>query len=564
MLHAEADDRSGAMMGSGVVGDVKFEAPGPGSWELDATHRGRRPVSPFTRELLTREAEAGSVDLLAKYGLPLERIRTQLVEGCLYLRPTGVGEGPVPKAPPPVWIMKIGARLHPEMRRRNRAAAQAWRERRWRTEVDDWFDRDRAAVVARNLALHRVDLSALDDHQLVAQVTERLQHFGTQARESFQAHGADLIPTGDFLAHCRRWGIADADAAALLQGSSPASIETAELLAPVARAIGAAGAPPKSIDEVRALGPEVAGAVDSWLELHGWRLVTSDDIDKPTLAERPNLQLAALLAAADPETTLRATPDAGPLRSVVPAGERAQFDSLLAEARYGMRQRDDSAGVRWNWSGGLLRRALLEVGRRLADDGRLEEAHQVVELRPDELGPLLLHHTGPSAREIAARAERRDLIEAAHAPDTLGDPEPAPPIDALPAAMARATTALMTVMEAEGLAATPGPGGLHGTGIGSTSYRGVARVATSADDALDRLEPGDVLIAPFTGPSYNSILPILGGLVVDAGGPMCHAAIVAREFQLPALIGVCGASAQVPDGALVELDPSTGTLRIID
>jgi pyruvate,water dikinase len=130
--------------------------------------------------------------------------------------------------------------------------------------------------------------------------------------------------------------------------------------------------------------------------------------------------------------------------------------------------------------------------------------------------------------------------------------------------MARATAALMTVMEAEGLAAERAEGVLTGTGIGHTTYRGVARVATTADDALDRLEPGDVLVAPFTGPAYNSILPILGALVVDAGGPMSHAAIVAREFTLPAVIGATDATARIPDGALVEVDPVIGRVRIID
>lgn len=564
MVTAMAERRSRGSLVEIEVDDVTFAAPGPGCWELDATHRGRRPMSPFTRDTLVREAEAGSEVLLAKYGLPLETIRGELVQGCLYLRPTGIGEGPVPKKAPPVWVMKLGARVHPEMRRRNRTAAQAWRERRWRIEVDRWFEYHRAEVVAKNLAFHRVDLFALDDEELVAQVTARLQHFATQVRETFKAHGADLVPVGDYLAHCRRWGIADADAAALLRGSSPATIETADLLAPVARAISEANEPPRSVAAVRALAPDVADAIDAWLELHGWRLVTSDDIDKPTLAERPNLQLAALLAAVDEGSRLRSAPDPTTLRSAAPAGERDRFDELLAEARYGMRQRDDSAGVRWNWSGGLLRRALLEAGRRLADAGQLEDGNHVVELTPEELSPLLLHRPGPSARDIAARAARRDRIEAAHAPDRLGDPEPPPPIDALPAAMARATAALMTVLEAEGLAATPVPGELSGTGIGVELYRGVARVATTTDDALDRLEPGDVLIAPFTGPSYNSILPILGALVVDAGGPMSHAAIVAREFALPALIGVTGASTHIPDGAVVEVDPTAGTLRIID
>ena len=146
-------------MGTGLD-DVTFAAPGPGQWELDATHRGRRPLTPFSRDVLTREAEAGSKVLLAKYGLPLETIRAELVEGCLYLRPLGIGEGPVPKKAPPVWLMKIGARVHPEMRRRNRTATQAWRERRWRIEVDQWFEHDRAEVVAKNLAFQRVDLSA--------------------------------------------------------------------------------------------------------------------------------------------------------------------------------------------------------------------------------------------------------------------------------------------------------------------------------------------------------------------------------------------------------------------
>jgi phosphohistidine swiveling domain-containing protein len=542
---------------------ITFEAPGPGAWELDATHRGRRPLSPFVRDALMQEMPAGSKVLVERYGLPLEGIRAELVHGCLYLRPTGLGEGAKPKPPPPVFIMKVVARLHPALRRRNRAAAQAWSEKRWRHEVDQWFDHDRAETVANNRAFQRVDVGALDDDRLVEQVRLLLAHFATQARRNLETHGGDLMPTGDFLAHCRRWGIPDADATALLRGSSPATVETAELAAPVAKAIADAGHTPTSVDAIRALDPRAAAAVDSWLELHAWRLVTSDDIDKPTLAERPNLQLAALLAATESPIG-DSPPDPALVRARVAAGDRVLFDELLGEARYGMRQRDDNAGIRWNWSGGLLRRALLEGGRRLVARGRLDQPEHVVELTFDELAPLLHDGTGPSPAAVAARATERDRIEAARAPDTLGDPEAPPPIEALPPAMARATAALMTILEAEGLASTASEETLTGTGIGNAIYRGVARVATSADDALDRLEPGDVLVAPFTGPSYNSIFPILGALVVDAGGPMCHAAIVAREFSLPAIVGATGATNRIPDGALVEVDPVNGSIRIID
>ena len=98
--------------------------------------------------------------------------------------------------------------------------------------------------------------------------------------------------------------------------------------------------------------------------------------------------------------------------------------------------------------------------------------------------------------------------------------------------MARAAIAMMTAFEAEGLTSDGASDQLCGTGVGDNVYRGPARVADHADDALDRLEPGDVLVAPFTGPSYNSVIPILGGLVVESRGSMCHAAIVARELGM--------------------------------
>jgi pyruvate,water dikinase len=103
---------------------------------------------------------------------------------------------------------------------------------------------------------------------------------------------------------------------------------------------------------------------------------------------------------------------------------------------------------------------------------------------------------------------------------------------------------------------------LHGIGIGDRTYRGRACVVRDAADAMDRLEPGDVLIAPFTGPAFNSLLPIVGALVVEEGGTMCHAAIVAREFGVPALIGAAGATT-IESGTSVVVDPTAGVIRVV-
>ena len=215
----------------------------------------------------------------------------------------------------------------------------------------------------------------------------------------------------------------------------------------------------------------------------------------------------------------------------------------------------------WNWPGGLLRRALIEAGRRLTDRALLLSPAHVAELFPGELTELLVGGTGPRASELADRAELRDRIEALPRPRFLGDPEAPPPVDALPAPMARMTAALMANLLAD--VTPPESQPLCGLGIGSEVYRGRACVVRGVAEALDRLQPGDVVIAAFTGPSFNSIVPILGAMVVEEGGALCHAAIVSREFGLTALIGVQGAMALVADGAMVEVDPVSGVLRLV-
>ncbi len=411
---------------------LTFEPPGPGQWELETTHHGLRPLSPFLRDTYRRAFEEGIVEPLQRYGLPLATVEAKFVHGCLYMRPLGIGEKPgsTPKGPPPALVMKLIARLHPELRRRAKTAERAFAQRIWRQEVDQWFDRDRSAQRAQNLALQAIDPGALDDAELATHLASVLAHFERSARRNLATHGGDLVPTGDLVAHCEAWGINANEAAGLLTGSSPGTVETAEMLRPVARAIQHNGVPASelgSVDDVRALGAEVRIAVDAWLELHAWRTVTSDDVDRPTLAEVPALQLASLLGATEKLDVVE--PDSAAVRERVPPEHRDSFDELLAEARYGHRQREDIRGLSWNWPCGLVRRGLMEAGRRLQAAGGLRDVSHVVELFPDELHGLLRGVGGPSAETLDERAAERDRIEATPPPRFLGEAEADPPLD---------------------------------------------------------------------------------------------------------------------------------------
>ncbi len=93
--------------------------------------------------------------------------------------------------------------------------------------------------------------------------------------------------------------------------------------------------------------------------------------------------------------------------------------------------------------------------------------------------------------------------------------------------------------------------------------RGRARVVTDPADPRG-LAPGEILVAPLTDPSWTPLFVAAEGVVVDVGAIMSHAVIVSRELGIPCAVSVTNATRRIPDGALIEVDGSTGTVTVID
>ncbi len=89
-----------------------------------------------------------------------------------------------------------------------------------------------------------------------------------------------------------------------------------------------------------------------------------------------------------------------------------------------------------------------------------------------------------------------------------------------------------------------------------------ARVVRAAAD-FEKIEPGDILVTRITSPGYNVLLPLLGAVVTDRGGALCHTAIVAREFGIPAVVGTEEATSRIPDGARIMVDGDRGVVEIL-
>jgi phosphohistidine swiveling domain-containing protein len=201
----------------------------------------------------------------------------------------------------------------------------------------------------------------------------------------------------------------------------------------------------------------------------------------------------------------------------------------------------DAVGATWSRSYGLLRGTFLALGSRLATRGLLDRPDDVFFLALEELHALATDHRAvPDARALVSR--RR--IEVAEAADRI-----VPEVVYGDAFFPRRRGGDPRVAF-EGIAASRG------------LACGPARVISGAAD-FARVTTGDIVIIPFSDVAWNPLFARAAGVVAEeTGGILSHAAIVAREYGIPCVVGVSGACQLIPDGAAVVVDGAAGSVMV--
>ena len=92
---------------------------------------------------------------------------------------------------------------------------------------------------------------------------------------------------------------------------------------------------------------------------------------------------------------------------------------------------------------------------------------------------------------------------------------------------------------------------------------GRVRVILSPQEATS-LQPGDILVTRATDPGWTPVFALISGVVLEIGGQLSHGAIVAREYGLPAVVNVAGATRRIADGEKITVDGSTGVVVKIE
>ncbi len=106
------------------------------------------------------------------------------------------------------------------------------------------------------------------------------------------------------------------------------------------------------------------------------------------------------------------------------------------------------------------------------------------------------------------------------------------------------------------------PGSLVGSPVSAGTVEGRARVILRLENA--NMEKGEILVAPYTDPAWTPLFPLAAGLVTEVGGLMTHGAVVAREYGIPAVVGVDNATAKIKDGQVIRVDGTQGIVTMLE
>lgn len=187
----------------------------------------------------------------------------------------------------------------------------------------------------------------------------------------------------------------------------------------------------------------------------------------------------------------------------------------------------------------LVKQAILQEAAALVDAGILEHPEEVFWLSLQEVKEVIA--TRRCDRNVINRRKEKFRQE-----EKLTPP--------------RAITSEGEIITVRPGAGAP-PGALAGSAVSAGTVTGRARVILKLEQA--KIEKGDILVAPYTDPAWTPLFPLAGGLVTEVGGLMTHGAVVAREYGIPAVVGVERATRRIRDGQQIRVDGNRGFVEIL-
>jgi pyruvate,water dikinase len=538
-----------------------FPAPDEieGFWSFDKMH-APRPITPLSDHLVTRPLAEGFTTAQAMYDSPLA-VTNQHINYYLYSSFHPVADE--------VELADRLSRYDQTLADKVPGVGRRWEE--------EW----KPAIIERHRVERTADYSTLDDEALLA----KLQDMKDYMTFMWHVHGHINFVLISSAAFCDLYEEVmepgdPTEAYQCLQGWETQSMASSRGLWRLSRLV-VADAELRAAFEANATadlpavlaasdaGRRFLGALEAYLDDFGWRSDAVYDLGDVTWREDPSIPLGALASyvkmgdEADPDA-LFAKAVAERDRLLAAARERLadypetrdRFEELYEAARYSNPLTEDHAFWIDQMGIAIFRRFVLHIGQRLTDRGQLTDASDVNFLTEDEVVDAVRNGTDRRA-DAARRREEHAAWATVTPPQTLGTPPPPaedPFVDAL-------RVRLLGVVHPDADAPAPDPDVLVGVAGSPGVVSGEVKVVRSLAEA-STLSDGDIMVCEMTLPPWVPLFSIVGGVVADTGGVLSHCAIVAREFELPAVVGTKVGTTMLENGMHVTVDGTQGRVTI--
>jgi pyruvate,water dikinase len=466
-----------------------------------------------------------------------------------------------------------------------RAAPGLLREQRRVQAVVEQFERDAPAMRAEARRLLSEDLSGLDRAALVARLDRVADSASALYMQLLDGSGAALNTFGTLTWLCDRWCDDRSLANDLVTGL--ANLLTAQVSVGLWNVARVAAANPDARQIIETVPPgdvparlradpktaDVATALDRFFDTYGHRAADEFELAVPRWSEDPTFIVSTLRAY------LNAPPEMDPTQHL--RRQRAHRRAAEERARRRLLARPVDKLAPWRWVifrsvvrqarrylpmrenpkhhfllfAAELRRTALALGQNLQRAGLIDTTDDIFfVMRPDldrvARGDVVdLRAIAAAQRRVYQRflawdppdvilGQDREGLEERLMAQASPEPPPSPSHD---------SRVDLTEGRLSGIAAS----------AGAVTAR--VRVALTPEEGAE-IEPGEVLVAPFTDPGWTPLFTVAGAIVMDLGGLLSHGAIVAREYGIPAVVNTRSATSTLRTGQVVTVDGSAGTV----
>jgi phosphohistidine swiveling domain-containing protein len=553
--------------------DLSFEAPGPGLWATDGLHTAK-PITKLKFSTYLQMPSGMRVGM-SRYGSLAEGMGIVVIHRFVYITMNWLVTRPPGNDEQAERTFQALVTANPEVQERFFRAEHTLATKRWRADTEHWDNIGKPWMMGRTLALTDKVPSRMSDEALGLHVEESLHHLGRSLDYHHLLNLVPALPRGLFFLKTMEWtGLNIADLQPLTIGSSPISAGDEPELRALVDAIDNNAGIIKDLESKDSAADIIEGlcqrddavgkSASDFIRMVGYRTVDGWEPMNPYILEAPELLLDKIKNGLSRQYASLDQSILKDVRARVPAAHHSEFDELFLDARKYARIKDERDLYCNIPASGILRRAVIEAGLRAADRGLINDPEHMTEASLAEILQLGSENRNDLAAELADRYLYRQTYSIDDVPPSLGEegPMPAPP-DWLPAASALMNRAMgINIQDNQPIDHQGSDEILLGRPVSPGTYEGIARLVQQPGE-INEIMQGEVLVTRSTNPAFNVVLPRLGALVTEYGGVLSHAAIVAREFGLPGIVGCKAVTKKIRTGDRIRVDGGTGEVTVL-